>query len=119
MEDKYILIYQVSEVFFLTFCQQVFKKMLMKRIDIYPQDIYVGLSILMKNFSDQKIDLITYHPKLLRNDPGYLILSKNVKKNARMIVIFNKGLSRLKANGKLDEYLNKWDGSWDCDKFNR
>jgi len=82
-----------------------FEKLLKGRIDIYPQDIYVGHSMLQQNFTPQQIQLLTYHPRSIRVDPMCLILSRKVEKNERLLILFNSGLERLRQSGKLDEYL--------------
>jgi len=84
-----------------------FEKLLKGRIDIYPQDIYVGQSMLQKNFAPQQIQLLTYHPRPISVDPMCLILSRKVEENERLIILFNRGLERLRQNGKLDEYLTE------------
>lgn len=82
-----------------------FRKLLSGRIKVFPLDLDVGYSMIQKNFPPDKIKLFTHHPKVLRKDPGYLILSKKVLKNKRMLKLFNQGLKRLRESGKIDQYL--------------
>ncbi len=82
-----------------------FRKLLKGRIDIFSDDIDVGYLMLRKNFTPEEVQLVTYHPKPVLEGSGHLLLSKKVEKNRHLIVVFNKGLKRLRKSGKLDQYL--------------
>ncbi|MEH6344858.1 MAG: hypothetical protein V7785_07230 [Bermanella sp.] len=45
--------------------------------------------------------------KYFRESPAYLILSKKIKGNQRMLKLFNKGLKRLKASGRYDQFFSQ------------
>ena len=78
------------------------KKLLRDRFDIFPLELRVGLNMLRKKFSPQEIERITYHPKLIYSEFGYLLLSKKQQKNRYLISIFNRGLKKLKESGKYE-----------------
>lgn len=82
-----------------------FKKLLMKRIMIFPSDLDAGYYVLQRDFKKEDVELITHHPKLIAAKQSHLILSKKIKRNERLIKLFNKGLRALKENGKYDQYL--------------
>lgn len=85
--------------------QQNLKKLLAGRITVFPLDMIAGYHMIRKHFPPEKLELITYHPKSIIVNPGYLILSKKISRNKRMLRLFNRGLRRLKANGKFYQYL--------------
>lgn len=85
--------------------EQNFKKLLKGRIQIFPNDLDVGYAMLRNIFAPEQVQLFTYHPKPVRAAPHHLLLSKKIKRNKRMIELFNKGLKRLKANGQVEQYL--------------
>jgi len=81
-----------------------FKKLLAGRIDVFPMDIDVGLYIVNKYFrNDSKF--IRTHLKILDKRPQYLLLSKRNPNNAIFIERFNRGLKKLKENGKEEKIL--------------
>jgi len=52
--------------------------------------------------------LFTYHPRPVDKDKKRqfrLLLSKKMKDSKRMVETFNRGLERLKASGKYDQYF--------------
>jgi polar amino acid transport system substrate-binding protein len=83
------------------------KKLLKQRIKIFPSNIDVAFDLLQIHFTPQEIKKFSYHPKPLRQSPAYLILSKKVKGNQRMLELFNKGLKRLKDSGKYQQYFEE------------
>lgn len=87
---------------------QNIRKLNARRIDIAPFDLTVGVFLLKTNIELQTIeDSIIYHPKPIQTVEWALMFSKNVKKNTRLLTLFNRGLQRLKKNGKYDQYLEE------------
>ncbi|MCP4020327.1 MAG: amino acid ABC transporter substrate-binding protein [Desulfobacteraceae bacterium] len=85
---------------------QLFPMLLLERIQIFPQDLNVGYEMLQEDLKPGKIQLVTHHPKEMRPPtPYYLILSKKIKRNKRMIELFNKGLKQLENSGKITEFM--------------
>ncbi|MCP4161800.1 MAG: amino acid ABC transporter substrate-binding protein [Deltaproteobacteria bacterium] len=90
-----------------------FRKLLEGRIDVFPISLEVGYSILNRNFSKQEISLITHSPwgsvvdTNTDNNKYYLMFSKKVKKNKKLLMLFNKGLKRLRESGKYDQYFEE------------
>ena len=83
-----------------------FKKIVGKRIDIFPVELIAGYSFVEKYLKPDDISLITHHPKHLKKDTYHLLFSKEIERNRQMIKLFNRGLNRLRKSGKLQEYLN-------------
>jgi len=98
-KEKKIRVYRIPKD------EHNFAKLLKGKIHIFPLDLDVGYNMLQKNFSPKQIEQLTYHPKPIRAEPLYLLLTKKVEKNKRLIKLFNNGLKRLKESGKLDEYI--------------
>jgi polar amino acid transport system substrate-binding protein len=82
-----------------------FKKMLVKRIKIYPENLDVGYDILNNHFPPETVQKFTHHSKPFRILTYHIILSKKIKRSKVMIDLFNKGLKRLKNSGKYDQYF--------------
>jgi len=80
--------------------EQSFLMLLRKRIDVFPQQREVGkfqIQQLVKNgqISTQEAAKIVHTEKPYRNMPLFLLLSKKMKRNKRLIEVFDKGMLRL------------------------
>jgi len=83
------------------------KKLLKGRIDIFPLNIDVAYALLARHFTPQERELITFHPLELYRIQTHLLFSKKIDRNPRLLRLFNKGLKRLKQNGKFSEYFKE------------
>ncbi len=83
-----------------------FKKLVAKRIDIFPVELAAGYAFIKKYLKPADISLITHHPKYLKKETYHLLFSKKIERNRQMIKRFNRGLNHLRESGKLQEYLN-------------
>lgn len=86
---------------------QNFKKILYDRIDIVPKNLDAGLNLLHTDFKPEERALITYHPTPLDQGPLVMLFSKKLDKSKRMLELFNKGLKKLKRNGKYDQFFKE------------
>ena len=84
---------------------QNFKKLLMKRIDIFPSGL-VAAKTIFRELDKGQSQLITYHPKVLTENQGYLLFPKKNGNSEQLVAIFNQGFKKLKAKGLHDEYMN-------------
>ncbi|MDE1463969.1 substrate-binding periplasmic protein [Spartinivicinus poritis] len=84
-----------------------FKKLLKHRIDIFPNDAIAGYAQLYKFFPEQEAALVTNHPRTLKDDPAYLMISKGFPNSTQLKERFDRGLSKLKRSGQFDEYFNE------------
>lgn len=82
-----------------------FRQLLAGRTDVFPMDKVVGFAMLHQHFSAAERAQLSFHPKALRSDPLHLLLSRAVPGNAELMVRFNRGLARLRASGKVAQYL--------------
>jgi len=85
-----------------------FKKLKVRRIDVFPQEYYVGYYMLQDMFSSEERDLIIHNTTALTRTPAVLLISKKNKKSKRMLELFNKGLKQLKESGRYDQF---WEDS--------
>lgn len=84
-----------------------FRKLVAGRIDIFPANLDAGLSLLHEKFKLEEVDAITYHRLPLDQGPLVLMFSKKVEKNRRLLVLFNKGLKRLRSTGQYDLFFEE------------
>lgn len=84
-----------------------FDNLLNGKIDIFPNDIDVGMNILYQRYPYYTYTNVTTHPKRLREDPLHLLLSKSNQKNEKLVKIFNRGLKKLKESGDYDRYVQE------------
>jgi polar amino acid transport system substrate-binding protein len=85
-----------------------YRKLLAGRIQILPNDPYVGNAQIRNNLSPEQASLLTYSPKKFSESTLHLIMSKSNKRNKRnkhFIDKFNTGLKRLKASGRYQQML--------------
>jgi len=87
--------------------EQIFSMLLKKRVEIVPMALEVGYDILQRKFKPKESQLITHHPKPLRDKPSHLIFSKKIKRNQRLVKLFNKGLKRLRTSGRYNQYFEE------------
>lgn len=81
----------------------LFKRLLIKRIDAVPQVKHVGNYLLKNNLTDDERAKITFSPTISQTRSYHLILSKKLDRNKKLIQLFNKGLNKIKRNGKYKE----------------
>lgn len=81
------------------------RKLLAGRIDVFPVDIETGYFLMARHFSPQDMERVTYNRRMLSISPSYLLLSRAHRDSERLISVFNRGLARLHASGRVDRYL--------------
>jgi polar amino acid transport system substrate-binding protein len=92
----------------------LFKRLLKKRIDAVPHVISVGKYILRTSLTPEEQAQITFSPTVIQKREYHVILSKKHEENKRFARLFNEGLQKIKENGtynKLLEELNR--GAYD------
>ncbi len=87
---------------------QNFQKLKKGRVQVFPCDETVGLSLIRKHFSSETADSITYHPKPFFCKPLHVIFSRNNESSPRLSKQFDRGLSRLKESGRYDQLLSNF-----------
>lgn len=87
-----------------------FRKLLAKRIDVYPASLEAGFGILRNHFTDEEIRRIAYLPQMPTDYEGtgfHLIVGKNYPSAKRIIELFNLGLRNLKEAGLYTQYFEE------------
>ena len=84
-----------------------FRKLLHGRVAVVPKNLDSGLSLLQTAFTPAEREQITYHPLALDSGPLVLMFSRKVERNARMVEAFNRGLKKLKEDGRYDRYFEE------------
>ncbi|WP_438463276.1 substrate-binding periplasmic protein [Marinomonas sp. PE14-40] len=80
-------------------------KLLGGRMDAVAMGLDAGLYMIKRDLSPDQADRITYHPRLLAETFQGVVFPKKLERSARLVKTFNKGLKRLKASGKYDQYF--------------
>ncbi|MBU2509852.1 hypothetical protein KJ966_00865 [bacterium] len=84
-----------------------YRKLLVRRIHIFPNDPVVGYSKIRNNFAPETAKLFTHHPKALQSTSLNLIISKQSKNGGLFMGKFNAGLKKLKESDKYDQLLRE------------
>ncbi|MCG8617634.1 MAG: transporter substrate-binding domain-containing protein [Desulfobacterales bacterium] len=72
-----------------------FRKLLKGRIDVFPVVKDSGHATIATSFSQEEADRFTQHPKPLARHKLYLILTRHLPENERILADFNRGLARV------------------------
>jgi len=84
-----------------------FRKLGKGRTDVIICDLEVGYDLINKLFTREQAKQFTHHPKPLQSDSLYLLMSKKVAGNRRLVSTFNNGLKRLLESGKVEQYYDE------------
>ncbi len=94
-----------------------YKKIILNRIDIFPNDPVVGHAQIRSSLPPDQAKLITHHPKEFEKSTLHLIISKKCKDAQFFLEKFNSGYTKLKESGKLDQMWKDLDaGKYDKQK---
>lgn len=88
--------------------QQNWRKLLLGRIALYPEELNVGYSSLKQIYPKNKVDLVTHYPKALLNNLSYLLFPKKSDKSLKLIKDFNKQLKVFRESGRYDMYFKRF-----------
>lgn len=94
-------------LFRVTTDKQAFNMLLSGRIGIYPQEVNIGYAFIREHFSREECKLITHNPTILFHNFSYLLLSRNLNRNKKLMRIFNRGLRKMKESGRYTGYFDK------------
>lgn len=83
------------------------KKLLSKRVDLFPSDIDVGYYLIRSNFSDEEAAQITHSDTVLSSSPTHLLVSKSLPQQRAETIVnkFNEGLAKIKVSGEYIKIL--------------
>lgn len=82
-------------------------KLLKGRIDLFPCEREVAFHIMRTQLRPEEIAKITFHPKSLKKTDYKLLLSKKSETNKYLLYFFNRGLKKLKNEGKIEKYIQQ------------
>jgi len=106
-----------ADIFEVVNEEKLFQMLLKGRFHVIIINLDVGYGILNKYFTSTEAASITYHKKVFHNEKSRLLFSKKIKDNKVLMEKFNKGLQRLKSNGKFEEYYkNSRNGEYEINK---
>jgi len=92
-------------------------KLLEEKIDVFPGDLMVTHAQIRDTFTAEEAEQFTYNPKPVFEEPLFLILSKKIPDNERLLKRFNEGLAMLKESGRYDKIIadgvaGEYDTTW-------
>jgi polar amino acid transport system substrate-binding protein len=91
----------------VTDVKQNFGKLLRGRIDLYPQELRVGLAELQSQLDPASAALITHsRTPFLRND-SFVMFPRNMPDSARLRDQFNHQLQQAIASGRYQAYFER------------
>jgi len=76
-----------------------FRKLIAGRVELFPCESVVFNGLMRANFSEEEVAKIDYNKKPLLSDTGHLLFLKENPKSAEYLIIFNKGLKKIKDSG--------------------
>lgn len=83
-----------------------FRKLYAGRIDLYPDDLLVGMTVMKRIFSPEEMARLTYSSSEINKEALHLVLTRRDKENRELILLFNEGLRRLKESGRYDQIID-------------
>ncbi|MCX4027719.1 transporter substrate-binding domain-containing protein [Endozoicomonas sp. SM1973] len=83
-----------------------FNMLIKKRIDLFLSATVAGYSLLLKEFSKEQVEKITFHPRPYFTNTNHLLFFKKRHDSKKLLNIFNDGLRRLKKKGVYGKYYD-------------
>jgi len=87
--------------------KQNFVKLLLGRIQVYPQEMNVGYAALKQHFKEADVLKITHHPKAFLSNQSYVLFPKKLQKSKSLLLKFNRQLNKFKQNGRYEKYFDQ------------
>ena len=81
------------------------KKLLKGRIRAFPGELMVTYALIRNSLSPKKAATLVHHPKLINEQPQYLLMSKKFAEGEAIRDQFNEGLKQLKASGRYAQII--------------
>ncbi|WP_108650346.1 substrate-binding periplasmic protein [Dongshaea marina] len=92
----------VIDVTFVNRLQQCFDMILAGRMDLTLEGVDRGYYVLRKNYPESE-NLFTNNPEPVVVTPIHFLISKKHPNAKKLMEVFNRGLSKLKAQGRVEE----------------
>lgn len=94
--------------------EALFKRLFAQRIDAIPNVKHVGEFLIRTSLTTEQQAQIISSPSVIEERKYYLILTKKIEENKKLMKLFNKGLRIIKENGVYDKLLQDLnDGKYD------
>jgi len=84
-----------------------FKKLLHRRIDVFPMGLVAGYELLQTAFPPDLIELLDYHANPVIISDGHVLFPKIHNRSEHLQKIFNRGLQTLREQGLLKRYQDE------------
>jgi polar amino acid transport system substrate-binding protein len=87
---------------------QNWRKLLLGRIQVFPEEMNVGYSSLKQHYPEDKVSLVTHHPKPLLNNLSYLLFPKSANNSPMLMKKFNAALKSFRESGRYNLYFKSF-----------
>ncbi len=84
---------------------QNFHKLLAGRFDVFPLNLDVGLSIMRTDLTPEEASVLTWDPRPYNIAHYHILFNRKNPANVRYVALFDRGLKRLRASGKYEQYM--------------
>ncbi|RED54026.1 substrate-binding periplasmic protein [Aestuariispira insulae] len=106
--EFYALIKQgILSVEFVNRDQLNYRKLVGDRIDAFPETLDTGLYYIQSNLTPAQAAHITYHPQPFSKKRTFLLAPRIKPESAELIRAFNRGLARLIADGRFQQFISE------------
>lgn len=89
--------------------KQNFKRLLLGRIDIFPEELSVGYHSLSRDLKPSELQKITHHPKPFLKNDSFLLFPRRLANSQKLLTIFNKRLQKFRDSGRYQQYFDALD----------
>lgn len=87
--------------------EQNLRKLLAGRIDVFPIERLVAMALLRAHFTPEEAARLTFNSKRVNVEQLHLLLGKQRPENRELIDEFNKGLKKLRDEGRIDLFMKE------------
>lgn len=85
--------------------RQNFKRLLVGRIDVFPEEISVGYETMARELNPDEVSQITHHPKPFLRNQSFVMFPRVGKNSEMLLEKFNRGLRKFRLSGRYSTYL--------------
>lgn len=87
--------------------EQNFKRLLLRRIDAFPEEITVGYHSLYRDLKESDYQQITHHPTPFLSNNSFLLFPKKKASSPALMEAFNKRLAAFRGSGRYAHYFDR------------
>ncbi|MGP4842525.1 substrate-binding periplasmic protein [Marinobacter sp. 1Y8] len=85
--------------------RQNFKRLLIGRIDVFPEEISVGYETMTRELAPDELSQITHHPKPFLRNESFVMFPRASEKSEMLLDKFNRRLQKFRESGRYSTYL--------------